>query len=440
MKKTWAVLLGVLAAACGQAPEQVDIEVVQAGEVQAAPEGEENLEGEVEELIHLDEGGEWFHDDGTVPGSPLLPDETLSELTPDAEADADPAAVVAAPSDMPIPPAPASCPRARVNVANGNELNVRAQPTRGARILTQLADGFLATVDGQTTGDSVEGNRTWYRVRAGGDVGFASARYMTCTQAEPPITQTCPRVEIDVGSGSSLNVRPTPSTDRAAVTQLQDGRVVTVLAAAEGQAVNGNRRWYRVNAGGTTGYVSAAFADCTRATPVQPPPANVGYKTPLQCGTRARIVQGNFGSYSHQGRTAYAWDYSIPSGTPLTAMMDGRVKYTYKATGPGHRCYNGGGSDCYPYSNMVVLKHPDGTTSQYKHMNRVDVNVGQTVRRGQVLGLSGSTGYSTGPHAHVMRMTDCGLPNCQSVRTVFVDQPGDGIPNQGATVQSGNCR
>ncbi|MBK7556185.1 MAG: M23 family metallopeptidase [Flavobacteriales bacterium] len=111
-----------------------------------------------------------------------------------------------------------------------------------------------------------------------------------------------------------------------------------------------------------------------------------------------------------------------------------------RATGPGHRCYNGGGSDCYPYSNMVVLKHPDGTTSQYKHMNRVDVNVGQTVRRGQVLGLSGSTGYSTGPHAHVMCMTDCGLPNCQSVRTVFVDQPGDGIPNQGATVQSGNCR
>lgn len=100
MKKTCAVLFGVLVAACGQAPEQVDIEVVQAGEVQAAPEGEENLEGEVEELIHLDEGGEWFHDDGTVPGSPLLPDETLSELTPDAQADADPAAVMAAPSDI----------------------------------------------------------------------------------------------------------------------------------------------------------------------------------------------------------------------------------------------------------------------------------------------------------------------------------------------------
>ncbi|MGW7458479.1 M23 family metallopeptidase [Streptomyces sp. NPDC054797] len=52
------------------------------------------------------------------------------------------------------------------------------------------------------------------------------------------------------------------------------------------------------------------------------------------------------------------------------------------------------------YGNNVVIKHNDGTYTQYGHMNSLSVSVGQEVTAGQVIGLSGSTGNSSGPHLH----------------------------------------
>jgi murein DD-endopeptidase MepM/ murein hydrolase activator NlpD len=433
--KTWAPLLGLtLMSACGGPGPEADVgttdsqltlgpdtEVADVALDHAHEEEEpEDAEGSVPE------GGELWTGDMTVPDD--APEEGSSLPPP------------------PPLPAPANCPRARVEVADGGELNVRSGATRAARVLTQLADGYVATVLSAVSGDSVGGTRSWLRVRAGSVEGFASAFYLRCTTAEAPVTQTCPRVEVNVNAGATLNVRSRANRQGAVVAQLADGRVVVTLAAVTGESLGGNDRWYRVRFDGTEGFVFSDFATCTRAsatTPASatPPPAGqpVAWRQPLQCGTRARIAQGNNGAYSHQGRTRYAFDYAIPLNTPLTAMRAGRVTYTYKATRPGHRCYGGGGRDCYPHANMVVVKHADGTTSQYKHMNRVDVTVGQLVGAGQKLGLSGSTGYSTGPHAHVMRMTDCGGPNCQSVRVVFADVAGDGIPDRGQTVTSGNC-
>ena len=59
----------------------------------------------------------------------------------------------------------------------------------------------------------------------------------------------------------------------------------------------------------------------------------------------------------------------------------------------------------YPYAmtygNHVIILHDDGvTTTLYGHMERVDVVVGQRVETGQVIGLLGNSGYSTGPHLH----------------------------------------
>ena len=85
------------------------------------------------------------------------------------------------------------------------------------------------------------------------------------------------------------------------------------------------------------------------------------------------------------------------------------------------------------------LMHADGRTSIYKHLSEVSVSLGELVPRGRAVGLSGSTGYSTGPHAHVMLQEDCGADNCQSLPLVFEDVPGDGIPDTNQTVTSGNC-
>src|SRR5690606_14645789 len=105
----------------------------------------------------------------------------------------------------------------------------------------------------------------------------------------------------------------------------------------------------------------------------------------------------------------------------------------------GDPCYNGGDSSCYPYANLVVLLHGDGSPSSYTHLSSASVSLGVYVGRGQRVGLWGSTAYSTGPHAHVMRQEDCGVANCQSIPLKFADVPGDGVPDTGQTVTSGNC-
>ncbi|CAL9565511.1 hypothetical protein SUDANB120_04734 [Streptomyces sp. enrichment culture] len=52
------------------------------------------------------------------------------------------------------------------------------------------------------------------------------------------------------------------------------------------------------------------------------------------------------------------------------------------------------------YGNNVVIRHADGTYTQYGHLNSLSVSVGQQVTPGQQIGLSGSTGNSSGPHLH----------------------------------------
>ncbi|MFD5539548.1 M23 family metallopeptidase [Streptomyces sp. NPDC127079] len=94
---------------------------------------------------------------------------------------------------------------------------------------------------------------------------------------------------------------------------------------------------------------------------------------------------GGLWTHRHSGQ-----DFAVPTGTEVVAAHDGTV---VKAGG------NGAG-DGPAYGNAVVIKHADGEYSQYAHLSRIDVRVGQVVRTGQHIALSGSTGNSTGPHLH----------------------------------------
>jgi murein DD-endopeptidase MepM/ murein hydrolase activator NlpD len=59
------------------------------------------------------------------------------------------------------------------------------------------------------------------------------------------------------------------------------------------------------------------------------------------------------------------------------------------------------------YGNMVELDHGNGLTTRYGHLSHIDVQIGDSITRGQLLGLIGSTGRSTGPHLHYeMRLND----------------------------------
>jgi murein DD-endopeptidase MepM/ murein hydrolase activator NlpD len=265
---------------------------------------------------------------------------------------------------------------------------------------------------------------------AGGSAGEAGS-------AGAPSNE-CPRVRVDVAAGATLNVRPDPSTANAPVGSLPDGSVVDVVSQVQGESVGGNTLWFQIATSTLSGYISSAFAACTTDEPPVLVPPDAWY-LPLECGKSAKISQGNSGSFSHSGKAKYAFDFSLGVGTPMVAMADGIVHHIYDQTGPGDPCYDGGGSSCYPYANLVVLLHGDGSTSIYKHLSQVSVSLGAFVARGTAVGLSGSTGYSTGPHAHVMRQEDCGQANCQSIPLVFADAPGDGVPDTGQTVTSGNC-
>ena len=85
------------------------------------------------------------------------------------------------------------------------------------------------------------------------------------------------------------------------------------------------------------------------------------------------------------GRRHQGMDLSLPIGTPLYATFDGKVRIS---------SYLGG------YGNLVVIRHANGLETFYGHLSRSDVKPGDIVRAGQVIGLSGNTGRSTGPHLH----------------------------------------
>ena len=94
---------------------------------------------------------------------------------------------------------------------------------------------------------------------------------------------------------------------------------------------------------------------------------------------------GNLWSSTHSGQ-----DFAVPSGTKVVAAHGGTV---VKAGG------NGAG-DGPAYGNAVVIRHGNGTYSQYAHLSRISVRIGQVVTTGQRIALSGNTGNSSGPHLH----------------------------------------
>ena len=95
------------------------------------------------------------------------------------------------------------------------------------------------------------------------------------------------------------------------------------------------------------------------------------------------------------GRLHAGEDFAVSIGTPLAAMSTGTVTFAGAQSG---------------YGNMVEVRYWDGTVSRFGHMSRVSVNVGEAVEPGQIVGLSGNTGHSTGPHLHLEIRPQGGQP------------------------------
>ena len=97
----------------------------------------------------------------------------------------------------------------------------------------------------------------------------------------------------------------------------------------------------------------------------------------------SRVVSSPFGM--RDGRPHTGVDYPRPDGTPVSVIQPGQVSYAGWIDG---------------YGNTIIVSHPGGLSTLYGHLSRINVTNGQQIEPGSVIGNTGSTGRSTGPHIH----------------------------------------
>ncbi|WP_308706276.1 M23 family metallopeptidase [Marinoscillum sp. MHG1-6] len=123
---------------------------------------------------------------------------------------------------------------------------------------------------------------------------------------------------------------------------------------------------------------------------------NYVYLLPYPKGTSYNIDQGYLGNKTHEN--LYALDFNMDVGAEITAIRDGIVTKVIERYDKG--CPD---ESCEQYNNLVLVTHEDGSIANYAHLkkNGAIVKVGDRVKAGDLIGLSGATGWASGPHLHL---------------------------------------
>lgn len=109
-------------------------------------------------------------------------------------------------------------------------------------------------------------------------------------------------------------------------------------------------------------------------------------------------------------------DFGTPLGTEILASDDGTVKTV--------------GNLSVGYGKHVILKHSDGYETVYAHLSEIRVRQYQSVRKGDVIGLSGNSGNSTGPHLHFeVRKNSIKIDPKTVLQSVFDADPSTYTPD-----------
>ena len=159
-------------------------------------------------------------------------------------------------------------------------------------------------------------------------------------------------------------------------TQLQQEAQIAAAAAAEAA---------RLQAAGT------AVADLSGPAPALDAPVSGVLTQPFGASEFALepplTYNGVFYPHFHTGL-----DLAAPLDVPVHAAVAGTVILAASSVDAQ--------GNLTGYGNYVLIAHADGYNTLYAHLDKIRVTVGQTLQQGEVLGLLGSTGWSTGPHVH----------------------------------------
>ncbi len=144
------------------------------------------------------------------------------------------------------------------------------------------------------------------------------------------------------------------------------------------------------------------------------------YSLPFEHRKKVFLIQGYESMFSHKGERAL--DFKVKTGTRVCAARAGIVTATRSDSDK-----RGLKPENLSDGNYIFIRHDDGTEANYWHfkLNGVFVKPGDTVVSGQLIGLSGNTGYSAFPHLHFeVRGKDPATGNFGQLATRFATRSG----------------
>jgi len=200
-------------------------------------------------------------------------------------------------------------------------LRLRTAASTSSQTVATLASGAQVEV--------LEALDGWYRIEASGKTGYVSSQYLRVTGTV---------------SASSLNVRSTASTSGSRVTSLSSGTKVEILESLDG--------WYRIEAGGKTGYVSSQYISLDRTEPAAPAPTPAPAPPPKQeVSTTIGTVTASSLNIRKTPSTSGTKVGSLPSGT-LVEILEAL---------DGWYCIDADGRTGYVSSKYISLSQPEQT-------------------------------------------------------------------------------
>lgn len=300
-----------------------------------------------------------------------------------------------------VPLAHAETP-ATVTSADG--VNLRSGPDTTFPVVAVMPFGAAVMI----TGDALPDN--WLPVSYKNQIGFAKGEFLSVSSAQqsapaptpasptPTPTPTPTPSATPTAAASSapvyalvtppdgVNLRVGPATAFPVLIPVPGGARVQVIGSPTSDG------WYSVSYNGKLGWVLGTYIAIGATAPAGPAaPATPATPSRFIWPVESRRISTTF-SGGHPGIDID--EYPV-GGNPVVASAAGTVTFA-------------GGTTCCSYGLYVTLRHADGFTTLYAHLQSIAVSEGQSVTQGQVLGKSGNTGFSTGAHLHFEMKKDGG--------------------------------